>query len=201
MGISMFNCDVSQTLFVINSAAVSFKIINSSLIVFLNIMICWSERINKYFILFYWTVWLWTCQSRPCSVRSCLIWSTVSSSSKETCCPSLVSLWTNNTFCCFILYSNVSSLNSLHFSLYSLDFLVQRTFSRPFLKLFLFFQYLQLAMATKRVTVFNAYPYWRESRIWIWMRSICLVRDFFSCVTFVYSPQLFFSFQMTSVHR
>jgi hypothetical protein len=36
MRITMFNCDGHQTLFVINSAAVSLKITNTSLIVFLS---------------------------------------------------------------------------------------------------------------------------------------------------------------------
>jgi hypothetical protein len=38
MRISMSNCGVPQTLFVINGAAVSLKIINARLTVFLNIM-------------------------------------------------------------------------------------------------------------------------------------------------------------------
>jgi hypothetical protein len=37
MRISMFNCDVSQTLFAINSAADSLKIISTYLCVFLNL--------------------------------------------------------------------------------------------------------------------------------------------------------------------
>jgi hypothetical protein len=35
----MFNCDVPQTLFVINSAAVGLKIINTNLCVFLKVLI------------------------------------------------------------------------------------------------------------------------------------------------------------------
>jgi hypothetical protein len=42
MRISMFNRDVHQTLSVINSAAVSLKIINASLIVFLTIRLVLS---------------------------------------------------------------------------------------------------------------------------------------------------------------
>jgi hypothetical protein len=47
MRISMFSCDVPQTLFVINSAAVSLKIINTRLTVFLNSLICYLTEPAK----------------------------------------------------------------------------------------------------------------------------------------------------------
>jgi hypothetical protein len=46
MRISMFNCDVSQTLFAINSAADSIKIISTDLWVFLTSEIGANNKIN-----------------------------------------------------------------------------------------------------------------------------------------------------------